>query len=108
MARNRNLKDQVESTLHRETMSGFPGVSPQLARSKMQLQEAKENFLRELNRRDPGWAEKMRQRKIDDIQKLENAKSLLTQEIEQRERQLVDDKFQDARLARLKSEFMNE
>jgi hypothetical protein len=33
----------------------------------MQLQEAKENFLRELNRRDPAWAEKMRQRKIEDI-----------------------------------------
>jgi len=74
----------------------------------MQLQEAKENFLRELNRRDPAWAEKMRQRKIEDIQKLENAKSMLTHEIEQRERQLVDDKFQDQRLARLKSEFVNE
>ena len=33
---------------------------------------------------------------------------MLTHEIEQRERQLVDDKFQDQRLARLKSEFMNE
>lgn len=61
--------------------------------------------MRELNRRDPTWAEKVRQRKNEDIDKLENAKECLHKEIEQRERQIVDDKLQNERLVRLKHEY---
>ena len=28
MARNKNLRDQAESAIQRETLSGLPGVSP--------------------------------------------------------------------------------
>lgn len=74
----------------------------------MQLQEAKENFLKELNRRDPGWADKVRQKKLEDIQKLESAKNMLSQEIQLRERQIIDDKLQDERLGRLKTDYTQE
>lgn len=64
--------------------------------------------MRELNRRDPGWADKVRQKRSEDIQKLQNAKNMLTQEIEQRENQLRTDKIQDERLTRLKQDYQNE
>ena len=41
-------------------------------RSKQQLQESKEQFLKELNRRDPNWAEKIRARKQAEIVKIED------------------------------------
>ena len=41
-------------------------------RSKQQLQESKEQFLKELNRRDPNWAEKIRARKQAQIVKIED------------------------------------
>ena len=50
----------------------------------------------------------MRQRKNEDIDKLENAKDRLLKEIEQRERQIVDDKLQNERLVRLKNEYQEE
>ena len=42
-----------------------------LARSKQQLQDSKDQFLKELNRRDPNWAEKIRAKKQADILKME-------------------------------------
>lgn len=50
----------------------------------------------------------MRQKKMEHIQKLETAKSLISHEIENRERQMADDKLQDDRLVRLKTEYTKE
>lgn len=56
IARNNALLDQIQD---RQRTTALP-QSNTLARSKLDLEEAKEQFLRELNRRDPTWAEKVR------------------------------------------------
>ena len=60
-------KQQTLNVAIAETYSTVQPVNQNLARSKRCLQEAKDQFLRELNRRDPNWAEKIRQRKEHDI-----------------------------------------
>ena len=51
-----------------------------LARSKAKLEEAKEQFLKELNHRDPTWAAKVRQKKEADIAKMMDAKNELVKQ----------------------------
>jgi len=46
-------------------------LSPSLARGKQQLREAKETFLRELERRDPDWTDRLNHRRKQDIERLE-------------------------------------
>ena len=68
-----------------------PQHTSTLARSKQQLEDAKDQFLRELNRRDPQWAEKIRRRKDNEIQQMEAARSQIQSKIEDRERQIRSD-----------------
>ena len=42
-----------------------------LHRAKDQLEEAKRQFLRDLNKRDPLWRDKMRARRLEEIKHLE-------------------------------------
>ena len=48
--------------------SGIGSVSAQLSRSKQQLQDAKLAFVRELNRRDPNWTQKLDERRKNNTQ----------------------------------------
>ena len=70
-ARNEQLLKRVHETLE----SNYQNES--LLRSKESLEEAKKQFLRDLNRRDPMWREKMRTRKLEEIRRLEMAKEKL-------------------------------
>ena len=59
-----------------------------LARSRQSLEEAKRGFLREMNKTDPSWREKMRVRKLEEIQRMEQLKVKVGRELEERQRQL--------------------
>ena len=48
--------------------SGIGSVSAQLSRSKQNLQDAKLSFVRELNRRDPNWTQKLEERRKNSTQ----------------------------------------
>jgi hypothetical protein len=45
------------------------------------LEEAKRNFLRELNKRDPNWRNKMRVRKLEEIKQMERDKTRIQREL---------------------------
>lgn len=55
-----------------------------LARSKQQLEEAKKNFLRDLNKRDPLWRDKLKSRKVEEIKRMEIQKEKLQRELLER------------------------
>jgi len=75
-----------------------------LQQSKQSLQAAKDQFLKELNRRDPLWAEKIRQRKEQEIQTMNLAKQRIQSKILEREKQLRADEEQNLQLANLKNQ----
>jgi len=58
-----------QSQTAQEPLQDF--LSPSLARGKQQLREAKETFLRELERRDPDWTDRLNHRRKQDIERLE-------------------------------------
>ena len=64
LARNKALLEQIQD---RQRTTALP-MSNTLVRSKLDLEEAKEQFLKELNRRDPTWADKVRQHKAKHIE----------------------------------------
>ena len=78
-------KQQTLNQALTETYSVVQPINQNLARSKQQLADAKENFLKELNRRDPQWAEKIRQRKDQEIQQMNAAKQRIQNKVEERE-----------------------
>jgi len=53
-------------------------------KSRYQLEEAKKTFLRELNKRDPQWREKLRARKLEEIKRMELAKERIARELAER------------------------
>ena len=57
----RKIQDTIEANAYNET----------LLRAREQLEEAKKQFLRDLNKKDPMWREKMRTRKLEEIKRLE-------------------------------------
>ena len=57
----RKIQDTIEANAYNET----------LFRAREQLEEAKKQFLRDLNKKDPMWREKMRTRKLEEIKRLE-------------------------------------
>lgn len=59
-----------------------------LHRAKDQLEEAKRQFLRDLNKRDPLWRDKMRARRLEEIKRLEQHKQQVMKELDQRQIQL--------------------
>lgn len=76
--RNEGLLQRVQETI--ESSQRNEG----LHRAKEQLEEAKKQFLRDLNKRDPLWRDKMRARRLEEIKRLEQHKQALTKELEQR------------------------
>lgn len=48
------------------------------------MEEAKRGFLRDLNKRDPLWREKMRVRKLEEIKRLEGARERVGKELGER------------------------
>ena len=101
-----------------------PQSNQTLARSKQQLQDSKDQFLKELNRRDPNWADKIRARKQADIIKMEEemnrskkaemfnleatTKSLTDQQLREKENQQRTDEAQSVKLRKLKSDYEEE
>jgi hypothetical protein len=50
------------------------------------------------------WSEKMRTRKIEEIKRLEVAKDRLTKELQERQKQLEDEKLLNERIRRMREE----
>jgi hypothetical protein len=73
-------------------------------RSKESLEEAKKTFLRELNKRDPMWRDKMRTRKLEDIKRMEMTKDKLKKELSERQRQLEEEMMISEKIKRMQDE----
>lgn len=89
---------KVQETL--DTNSSNEGVF----RAREQLEESKRAFLRELNKRDPMWREKMRTRKVEEIRRLEQARERVTKELQERQKQLEDEMLLNERIRRMREE----
>lgn len=72
--RNEALLKRVHDTLDESANSG-------LMQAREQLEEAKRQFLRDLNKRDPTWRDKMRLRREDEVKKMEAQKERLSKEL---------------------------
>jgi len=66
--RNESLIQKVQETIEATQRNEA------LHRAKDQLEEAKRQFLRDLNKRDPLWRDKMRARRLEEIKRLEQHK----------------------------------
>ena len=80
--RNETLIQRVQETLEATQRNEA------LYRAKDQLEEAKRQFLRDLNKRDPLWRDKMRARRLEEIKRLEAHKQQVMKELDQRQIQL--------------------
>jgi len=80
--RNESLLQKVQETLEATQRNEA------LHRAKDQLEEAKRQFLRDLNKRDPLWRDKMRVRRLEEIKRLEQHKQQVMKELDQRQIQL--------------------
>ena len=80
--RNESLLQKVQETLEATQRNEA------LHRAKDQLEEAKRQFLRDLNKRDPLWRDKMRARRLEEIKRLEQHKQQVMKELDQRQIQL--------------------
>jgi hypothetical protein len=71
--RNDNFKLAIQSALEGDKAPGIegPSLSYSLARSKQNLKEAKDQFMKELMRRDPDWTERLANRRDVDIERME-------------------------------------
>lgn len=72
----RKIHDTLETNSHNEG----------LFRAKETLEEAKRQFLRDLNKKDPMWREKMRARKLEEIKRLEVYKDRVAKELVERQK----------------------
>lgn len=63
--RNEILLKKVHETLEQSQKNEA------LYRAKESLEEAKRQFLRDLNKKDPLWREKMHARKLEEIRRME-------------------------------------
>jgi hypothetical protein len=70
----RKIHDTLEANYQNES----------LLRAKESLEESKRQFLRELNKKDPLWREKMKTRKLEEIKRLEVTKEKVAKELEER------------------------
>lgn len=70
----RKIHDTLEANSQNES----------LLRAKETLEEAKRQFLRDLNKKDPMWREKMRARKLEEIKRLEFYKDRVAKELVER------------------------
>jgi hypothetical protein len=70
--------------------------------AKEQLEEAKRQFLRDLNKRDPTWRDKMRMRREDEVKKMEAQKDRLTKELIEKQKQMDADALLNERLRKMR------
>jgi hypothetical protein len=73
-----------------------------LMQAKEQLEEAKRQFLRDLNKRDPTWRDKMRMRREDEVKKMEAQKDRLTKELIEKQKQMDADALLNERLRKMR------
>lgn len=97
-ARNQALLRKIHDTL--ETNQYNEGLS----RAKETLEEAKRQFLRDLNKKDPMWREKMRARKLEEIKRLEVYKDRVAKELVERQKQLEDEMLLNEHVRRMREE----
>ena len=83
--RNETLLRKVRDTIDHSQQNEA------LYRAKEALEEAKRQFLRDLNKRDPLWREKMRTRKLEEIRRLEIQRERVSKEVVERQKMLEDD-----------------
>jgi hypothetical protein len=85
-----------------------------LYRAKESLEEAKRQFLMDLNKKDPLWREKMHVRKIEEIRRMELYQQQLAKELVERQKQLEAERLLNDTVIRMKNsindqlEHMNE
>ena len=98
------LRNQVrnEALLKRvhETMDESNNSS--LMQAREQLEEAKRQFLRDLNKRDPTWRDKMRMRREDEVKRMEAQKDRLTKELIEKQKQMEADALLNERLRKMR------
>lgn len=98
------LRNQVrnEALLKRvhDTMDDSNNSS--LIQAREQLEEAKRQFLRDLNKRDPTWRDKMRIRREDEVKRLEAQKDRLTKELIEKQKQMEADALLNERLRKMR------
>jgi hypothetical protein len=98
------LRNQVrnEALLKRvhETMDESNNSS--LMQAREQLEEAKRQFLRDLNKRDPTWRDKMRIRREDEVKRMEAQKDRLTKELIEKQKQMEADALLNERLRKMR------
>ena len=90
----RRVQDTIEANQQNEV----------LYRAKETLEEAKRQFLKDLNKKDPLWREKMRTRKLEEIKKLELYKDRIAKELVERQKQLEDELLLNERIRRMREE----
>ena len=97
-ARNSALLRRVQETIEANQQNEV------LYRAKESLEEAKRQFLKDLNKKDPLWREKMRTRKLDEIKRLEQYKDRIDKELVERQKQLEDELLLNERIRRMREE----
>ncbi|CDW71466.1 UNKNOWN [Stylonychia lemnae] len=97
--RNDQMLQKVQETLN-QTFE-----NQNIQKSRYQLEEAKKTFLRELNKRDPSWREKLRARKLEEIKRMELAKDRLGRDLAERQRQLEEETYLNDQLRRMRDEY---
>jgi len=75
--RNEALLKKVHDTLDATANSG-------LQQAKEQLEEAKRQFLRDLNKKDANWRDKMRVRREEEVKKMELQKERMSKELDEK------------------------
>lgn len=70
--------------------------------AREQLEEAKRQFLRDLNKRDPTWRDKMRMRREDEVKRMEAQKDRLTKELIEKQKQMEADALLNERLRKMR------
>eukprot|EP00347_Sterkiella_histriomuscorum_P003092 403365623 len=98
-ARNEQLLQRVQQTLSQTVQN------ESLTRTRLSLEEAKKNFLRDLNKRDPQWRDKLRARKHDEIRRMELAKDKLVKELQERHKQLQEEQYLNEKLRIMREEY---
>lgn len=73
-----------------------------LMQAREQLEEAKRQFLRDLNKRDPTWRDKMRIRREDEVKKMEAQKDRLSKELIDKQKQMEADALLNERLRKMR------
>lgn len=96
--RNEALLKKVHDTLDATANSG-------LQQAKEQLEDAKRQFLRDLNKKDANWRDKMRVRREEEVKKMELQKERLSKELAEKQKQVQADAILNERLRRMRESY---